>query len=151
QQLDKLMDNMRKTIEDAETPEPLLSKQLYDTVRQTAQQNPEQALDATKQMLERGFVDEAKQAEAQAGKTISRVREGVEKAAESVLGDQTESLRRARNELDQLADQLDREIQRNNPQASAAGGRRGQPTTNPGGARGQTARGNGDQQNPGDQ
>ncbi len=115
QQLDKLLDDMRKTIDEAEVPEPLLSQQLYDTVRQTSQQQPDVALDSTRQLLDRGFTTEARQAEADAAKGISQLREGVERAARSVLGDDTDSLRRARNELDTLAQQLDRELNQNMP------------------------------------
>ena len=128
QDLDKLLNDMRKTIEESETSEPLLSKQLYDTVRDAHELQPQQALDNTKQLLERGFVNEARQMEADAGKGVTRLREGVEKAAESVLGDETEALRRARNELDALAQELDREIGRRGGRAASAT----QPTTAPG-------------------
>lgn len=127
QNLDKLLNDMRRTIEESETAEPLLSKQLYDTVRDTHQLQPDQALDATRQLLERGFVNEARQAETEAGKGVTRLREGVEKAAESVLGDETEALRRARNELDALAQELDREIGRRGGRASNTT----QPATGP--------------------
>ena len=126
--LDKLLNDMRQTIEESESSEPLLSKQLYDTVRDTHQLQPQQALDATRQLLERGFVNEARQMEADAGKGVTRLREGVEKAAESVLGDETEALRRARNELDALAQELDREIGRRGGRAASAT----QPATQPG-------------------
>src|SRR5204863_8018265 len=76
--------------------------------------------------MERGFVNEARQAQAEANKGVTRLRQGVEKAAESVLGDETEALRRAKSELDALAQELDREI------GSRAG--RTPATTQPGSA-----------------
>jgi len=60
QDLEKLLDNMKKTIEQAETAEPLLSKQLYDTVRQTHQQQTDKALDASKELLDKGLLEDAR-------------------------------------------------------------------------------------------
>jgi hypothetical protein len=137
QDLQKLLEDMRKTIEEAEATEPLLSKQLYDTVRETRRQQPERALEASSQLLERGFIGESRTVEREAGRGIRQLREGVDQAAESVLGDETEGLRRARRELDSLAEQLDREINRarggdaqqneQGEQNTADGQQRGQP------------------------
>lgn len=111
--LENLLDEMRKTVESSEAAEPLLSKQLYDTVRQARQQQTGEALDAARRMVDRGFAEEARRAGDEAGQGIAKLREGVEKAATGVLGDETESLRLARAELDSLAQQLDREMARN--------------------------------------
>ncbi|HVX85159.1 MAG TPA: hypothetical protein VH253_10125 [Phycisphaerae bacterium] len=105
-QLGALTDNMKKTIEQAETPEPLLAKQLYDTLRQSAQQAPDKALDTSKQMVNQGLLPEARQSSSDAGQAISQLRQGIDKASQSVLANDTESLRRARAEVDQLAQQL---------------------------------------------
>ena len=102
------------------------------------------------------------------------MKQGVEKAAESVLGDDIESLRLAKRELDALTQELDKEIARtaaaNNQstnqsaqgqssgqstnQASAQSGapqNQGQPSaTQPGGEQSASAP-TGDQPNPGDQ
>ncbi|HEX8324698.1 MAG TPA: hypothetical protein VF595_12395 [Tepidisphaeraceae bacterium] len=140
QQLSRLTETMRKTVEETEATEPLVSKQLYDTLRQSTQQKTDQALDVSRQLLERGFTNEARQAEGEAAKGITQLRQGVEQAATGVLGDETESLRRARNELDQLAQELQREVDRNRPagaSVSAAG-----PATRPG-DRSSVARANG--------
>jgi hypothetical protein len=115
ERLNQLLEQMRRTVNEAEATEPLLSRQLYDAVRDTTQQKTDQALDVSRQLLERGFNNEARQAEAEARRGISRLREGVEQAATSVLGDETEALRRARNELDQLSRELEQELERNRP------------------------------------
>lgn len=146
QDLEKLLEDMRNTVEESEQAEPLLSKQLYDTVRETRQEQPDQQLELSRQLLERGFVEEARQAETDAGRGITKLREGVEKAAQSVLGDETEALRRARGELDQLASELEQELQQNGRgglgttrPATRPGGRdavaRGGPTTHGAGER----------------
>ena len=138
QQLDKLLDDMRKTVEESEQAEPLLSKQLYDTIRDTRHDQTDQSLELSRQLLERGFVEEARKAEKDAGTGVTKLRQGVEKAADSVLGDETEALRRARGQLDELARELDREMRRNGGGGLAAT----QPATAPSRGGSQVARNN---------
>ncbi len=131
ERLKSLQDRMRKTIEDAEQDEPLLTKRLYDAIRDVQDQNVEQALTASEAAVRRGFSDAARQEERVANKGIEKLNENVKSAAEAVLGDDTESLRRAREELQRLAQELNDEIARNDPDAaresSGSQGREGQP------------------------
>jgi hypothetical protein len=113
ERLSELLNRMRETIEEAETPEPLLAEQLYDTARKIQEQNLDRALEAAENSLRRGLTDDARGQERIAGKGINELREGIEHAADSVLGDDTEALRRAREELDRLSDELGDEIARN--------------------------------------
>src|SRR4029453_10076076 len=76
--LEKLLDNMKNTVEESEVAEPLLSKQLYHSIRQARNSNTDKNLDTAKQMLEKGLPDEAKRSEAEAGKGVAKLREGVE-------------------------------------------------------------------------
>ncbi|WP_166830229.1 DUF4175 family protein [Thalassoroseus pseudoceratinae] len=117
QDLNDLLDRMRETIEQAETTEPLLAEELYETIRNTRRENPETALESAERSFNRGFVEDARQQERIADRGISSLREGIEKAAESVLGDETEALKRAEQELRQLSRELDREIAEADPQA----------------------------------
>ena len=109
-QLDKLLDRMRKTVEDAEENEPLLAKGLYDTARKAAEKKIPDALKVTEQLVEAGVPEDAAKASQYAGQGLEQLREGVERAAESVLGDETAALKRAQGELDNLADQINREL-----------------------------------------
>ncbi len=43
QQLEKLLDNMKQTVEQADASEPLLSRQLYDTIRNTGMSQTDKA------------------------------------------------------------------------------------------------------------
>ena len=86
---------MRQTIQDAEQTEPLLSERLYEAVRNSQDQNIERALDSAERSLRQGLLQDAQQQEQPAGRGISQLREGIDRAADSVLGDETESLRRA--------------------------------------------------------
>ncbi|MHC4398666.1 MAG: hypothetical protein ACYTG0_03205, partial [Planctomycetota bacterium] len=134
--LDQLLDDMKQTIEEAEEAEPLMADHLYDALRKARQQRVDDALDATRSMLDRGFLDQARLAESQAGKGIEELKEGVEKAAESVLGDEDEALRRAHELLEGLSDDLNEEIRRADPRQAppdrlAARKEPGEPSSEP--------------------
>jgi hypothetical protein len=116
QRLTKLTEQMRETIQEAEQTEPLLSERLYEAARNAQDQNVDRALDATNRSLRQGLQDDARQLERAASKGIEKLREGVERAAEAVLGDETEALRRAREELQDLSRELNQEISRNAPE-----------------------------------
>ncbi len=107
-----LLDQMKRVTDQAEVAEPLLSKQLYDTLRRSSQGNLDQTLTAAEELSKRNFLREAAQFEQRAGKEIEALKNDVEKAAQSVLGDDTESLRMAKRELDQLTAQLQNELSR---------------------------------------
>jgi hypothetical protein len=108
--LDQLLDRMRGTVQDAEETEPLLAKSLYDTVRKATEQKIPEALKVAEQLVEVGIDDDAVKASQHAGQGLKQLRENVERAAASVLGDETAALRRAQGEIEDLADQITREI-----------------------------------------
>jgi hypothetical protein len=110
EQLGGLVDQMRRTVQEAEETEPLLARQLFDTVRKADEQTIPDALEAAKKLADVGIPAEAAKASRHAGKGLEQLREGVERAAESVLGDETAALKRAQDELDQLGEQVDREL-----------------------------------------
>ncbi|MBN1803853.1 MAG: hypothetical protein JW837_01260 [Sedimentisphaerales bacterium] len=107
-----LLRQMREVSEQAETSEPLLSRKLYDTLRKASTNNLDRSLEATGELLKRNFLPQAQQIEKQAGKGIEDIRKGVEEAAENVLGHEAESLRMARQQLDELIRQINDEAAR---------------------------------------
>ncbi len=109
---EELIDQMKNVSEQAETSEPLLSKKLYDTLRRASTDNVDRTLEATGELLRRNFLPQAQEIERRAGKGIENIREGVEEAARNVLGDEAESLRQAREQLDELIRQVDEEVAR---------------------------------------
>ncbi len=113
-----LLEQARQVVQESETAEPLLSRQLYDTLRQTRDDKLEPALEAVPQLLQRGFVPEARQAETQARQALERLQAGVDRAAEGVLGNEVEALKRARSEVSELAQLLGRELDRGQPGGS---------------------------------
>ena len=108
--LEDLVERMRRTVEEAEVTEPLLAKNLFDTVRKADEQAIPEALKQTEKLADAGFVEEASKSSRHAGEGIGQLREGVERAARSVLGDETAALRRAQSEVEELAKQINREI-----------------------------------------
>ncbi len=113
--VDQLLDRMRRTVEDAEETQPLLAKDLFDTVKKATQPSIPDTLKVAEQLVDAGVTGDAAELSRKAGQGIGQMREGVEKAARSVLGDGTDALKRAQGELDDLADQVNRELARATP------------------------------------
>lgn len=140
QQLTNLLDRATELSQQTEEPEPLVSRQLYDTLRRFSQNDstqmrrmrqelldrglltyhlderleqgasqPAQGLELTAELLRQGYLRQAGEAGHRARADLENLRRGIELAAEKVLGDDTQALRRARSELDELAEQLQRE------------------------------------------
>ncbi|MDB6037367.1 MAG: hypothetical protein JWM99_1208 [Verrucomicrobiales bacterium] len=121
--LTNLLQQMQQVTEQSETAEPLLSKQLYDTLRKANQQDTQKSLDMASTLVDRSLLPQASKFEEQARKTINDVKGGVERAAESVLGDEAEALRTARKQVDELTSKLEREIASAAAGATNSGGR----------------------------
>jgi len=130
--LTNLLGQMRAVTEQAESTEPLLSKQLYDILRRADQAHTGNQLELGERRVDRGFLPQASQAERAARQSIDELRQSVEHAAESVLGSEAEALRYAQKELDDLARQLANEMSTgtNSGAASAAQGAHGEGGTN---------------------
>lgn len=163
QRMDELVKHATDVTQKAEPVEPLLSRQLYDTLRKATQDDAknlqdtsddlltqgrlrqsvydrlresrragEPAVEVTADLLRQGFSSEASNLEQRARRSINDLKSGVERAAESVLGDDTEALRLARSELEELSRQLEREL---------AQAQRGSDTNRTGSRRGNEAEG----------
>jgi hypothetical protein len=137
-----LVDRATQLSQQAEEAEPLLSRQLYDSVRKFAQDTskdvremqddllshglmtrtlydrlkestePDGAkmMDITSELLREDFLKQAAQSSQRARSSIEDLKRGVEHAAEGVLGDDTEALRLAQQELDRLTSELQKEM-----------------------------------------
>lgn len=110
--LETLIDQIKDVSDRSETSEPLLSRKLYDALRRSNGENTDRALETAGQLLRRNLLPQASEIERRAGETIQKVREGIEEAAESVLGDEAESLRLAQEQLDEAIRQIDEEAAR---------------------------------------
>ncbi|GAA5507007.1 hypothetical protein [Novipirellula caenicola] len=108
--LSQLENRMQETVEQAETVEPLLAKELYDSFRNLQQREVDRRLEETAELVKAGFKEQARQSETEAAEGVKALREELEQAASSILGDETEGLKRAANTLEQLARDLEQEI-----------------------------------------
>ncbi len=120
EQLDHVLEQMQDVVEKAETAEPLLARQLYETVRKTRADRASEALDETRELNRRGLTKDAAVAERRAHEGLDRMQKGIERAAEAVLGSELETLKRASRELadagkavqQELADEAPAELQK---------------------------------------
>lgn len=155
QQLTNLLDRATELSRQTEAPEPLVSRQLYDTLRRFSQEDgtrmrqmrqqllergqltyqlddrleqgatqPAQGLELTAELLRQNLPRPAREAADRARADLDQLRRGIEQAAERLLGDDAEDLRRARSELETLAEQ----VQRENPQNPGSGTPAGEPS-----------------------
>jgi hypothetical protein len=131
--LTNLLAGMQNVSEQAETSEPLLSEQLYDTLRRASQMRNENLLETGEKLVDHGLVTQAGAPEGAVRKNLNELRQKVERAAQSVLGNETEALRYAQKELDDLSSQVEREAAApgtNSNSAQGAAGTRGAAGTN---------------------
>ncbi len=113
----KLLEDMKRVSEQAEGNNPLLHRRLYEAVREAKTGGLEEHLDEARMQSRYGRRAEAQDAERKANTLVDQLQQGVEKAAESVLGSETEALRMARTELDKLIKEAGQEGGQTKPDA----------------------------------
>ncbi|MEO6002349.1 MAG: hypothetical protein ABIZ04_06330 [Opitutus sp.] len=109
QRRESLMQNLRQVTDESEGNEPRLHRQLYDLLRQQQQSGAGNELGASAELLRRGFVAPAQERQAGVQREFEQLQRSVERAAGAVLGDETNELRFAQNELDELGKELQRD------------------------------------------
>jgi hypothetical protein len=171
QLMTNIIERATQISQQAEEAEPLLSKQLEDTVRKFTQDSAKDLKDAqnemlrqgpmtrslfdllrdnseqggpkleelTSEMLRQGFVPQAGRMGQRAQSGIENLKKGVERAAESVLGDDTESLRLAQRQLDDLSSELGREISQGQGRTPDTNGLAGSESASSRNGRGQSS------------
>jgi hypothetical protein len=130
---EKLYDSLRKlSQDDAGTAKEfqqkllgdgLLTNDLNDKLTDTTAPEGTKSLDLTSALLKEGYLPQAREAEQRARAGIGELKNGIEQAAESVIGDDAEALRMARSELDAVTDELKREQAPAQAQAAGQSGR----------------------------
>ncbi len=110
QEIDQIMEDVRRISDESEIAEPLLSRQLSETFRRTDQDQLTEMLETTRQLSRLNMADKAAELERQIHPEIESLEERIDQAAQSILGDGVESLRRARDLLDELSEDLNQEI-----------------------------------------
>jgi len=107
--LDTLMQQLREVTEASEFSERKLHRELYDLLRQQSQSDIDEQLQTSSDLLRQGFVEQTENMQPNLQRGFDELRENVERAASSVLGDEATSLRFAQEELDSLTRDLQAE------------------------------------------
>lgn len=111
EQLSEILERAKELVVQSESSEPLLSKKLYDTLRNLQKYEPEKALEQAALLSRRGLKGNAADFEKQASQGIDELKSGIEEAAESILGNEDAALRLAQQELSQLAESIRQELE----------------------------------------
>jgi len=130
----------------------MMTRGLYEMLEKASEQGTTKSLEVASELAKNGMNLPASGVEQRARAGIEELRKGVERAAESVLGDETESLKQAAKTLDHLTRQLENEIAR----GEGKDGKQGEPQDGqqPSGAKGkqgQQAKQDGEGKQPGKQ
>lgn len=108
--LQQILEQSRELIEQSESSEPLLARRLYEATRRVQEMRVDEALQAAEFLAGRGLWNQVTDPERAARRGIDEFREGVEQAAEAVLGSEAEALRQAQKTLEQLSEELSEEV-----------------------------------------
>jgi len=135
--------NSVRRVQDELIERGLIRTELYQRLTEIEKRDGVKSVELTSEMLRQGLLPQARQAGDRAGLAVSDLKRGIERAAEKVLGDDTEALRLAQQQLDQLTGQIEREVAQGqgagvtNGQAQAGSGQRS-PNTQQAGSENQT-------------
>lgn len=114
-ELEALLESLQATVEDAEVSQPLLAQELYQAVQSARRDEPIESLDQAAEMVRRGFDEPAAQTQRATTPTVRRLARDVQEAAEEILGNESDGLRQAMEELERLERQLVAEVNSNRP------------------------------------
>jgi hypothetical protein len=116
---EKLYDSLRKLgqddtgtvkqVQDELLGNGLLTSNLNDRINDDSVAEGAKSLDLAAALLKENYLPQAREVEQRARAGIDELKTGVERAAESVIGDDTEALKLAQSELDAVTDQVKRE------------------------------------------
>ncbi len=101
-----------KELQDRLLNSGMMTRRLLDQLQDPAQPDSSKLLDLTSELLRQDLLPQANLSEQRTRAGIDSLKNGVERAAQSVLGDDTEALRLAQKELEELGEQLKQEIAR---------------------------------------
>ncbi|MDX1563825.1 MAG: hypothetical protein R3236_00400 [Phycisphaeraceae bacterium] len=119
----KLLDEAKDLTEKSEPSEPILSRKLYKAVREARDTQLNEAIKLSRQLVRQQMLKDAARASEHARDATGDLKKNIEEAARSVLGDEVDALRHARNNLNRLIDQARKEnpAARNKDSQAAAG------------------------------
>jgi hypothetical protein len=108
-----------------------MTRRIFDKLTGTNATSASRSLEVATELLRQGQVPIAQRAEERSRISINDLTQGIERAAERVLGDDAQALQRAQRELDQLASEVQREIGLDDAPPGSANPTAGEPTDAP--------------------
>ena len=128
-QLENLLQQMEQVSREAEESEKLLSQELEDGVRRARQDNMEESLDQLSLLMRNNLPNETGDIQRGLSENISELRDTVEDAAEKIIGSDEDAMRFAADRLDELREEVEREMElaQNEGQGQQRGRGQGQP------------------------
>jgi len=102
--------NSVRQVQDELIERGLIRTELYQRLTEMEKRDGVKSVALTSEMLRQGLLPQARQAGDRTGSAVSDLKRGIERAAEKVLGDDTEALRLAQQQLEQLTEQIEREF-----------------------------------------
>lgn len=105
-ELEGLMNQLREVTEASEFSEQRLHRELYEVLRESSQSDVDQRLQTSADMLSQGFIEQTQDMQPELQRSFDELQRQVEQAANSVLGDEANTLRFAEDELDSLSKDL---------------------------------------------
>ena len=105
-ELSQLQEKIKDTIKQSENSQAALANELYQALRETNKKGTQGKLEQSRQDLKGGQVNESARKTEAAEKDVKELTQAIDKAAEKVLGDEFEGLKKAKEELDKIQRQI---------------------------------------------
>ena len=109
-ELSGLQEKIKETIQQSENSQAALANELYQALRDSNKQGTQGKLEESRQNLKGGQTKESARKTEEAEKDVKELAQAIDKAAEKVLGDEFEGLKKAKDELDRIRQQVARDM-----------------------------------------
>ena len=109
-ELSGLQEKIKQTIQESENSQAALANELYQALRDTNKKGTQGKLEESRQNLKGGQVKESARKTEAAEKDVNELAQAIDKAAEKVLGDEFEGLKKAKEELDKIRRQVSQQM-----------------------------------------
>ncbi|MCM8540288.1 MAG: hypothetical protein NE328_08435, partial [Lentisphaeraceae bacterium] len=120
-ELTGLQEKIKSTIQQSESSQAALANELYQALRDTNKKGTQGKLEESRQNLKGGQVKESARKTEAAEKDVNELAQAIDKAAEKVLGDEFEGLKKAKEELDKIQRQVSQQMSNGKKPGEQAG------------------------------
>ena len=110
ERIGQLTEAMRELVGEAEKSQPLAADALYEAIRETRSRDPRAVVDQMVREVRQRRRSGAGQLQPAAEQGLARLAKGIDEAAEKILADEADALRRAKAELARLQQEMKSEL-----------------------------------------